>query len=183
MYGLFCLITKCIGQVLLVFAKKCVGLLSRCFDQLRIFLFVVLCAAAVACTAVEVDSPAVLTVEPEGVVVSPAEPITHTDHQMTETVAVDAITLFVTEETPSVTVNAQGMLPDDCSRISHSRQFWHNGDIHLMIYATRNIAPTCTAVAQAWDEPFKLDVHGLSADTYTVVVNNDVMSEFTLHAD
>lgn len=80
-------------------------------------------------------------------------------------------------------VAVAGDLPDGCTEISHAKQTnLDNNQIVLEVFTQRPAAAMCTMALVPFFETFPLDVSGLPAGTYTLVVN-EVSGMLTLDAD
>lgn len=159
-------------------------LLTAAWRSTRTLLLMVGCMVLmIACTAVEREPYRSAVVEE--VIDTPTPPSKVTpliEHSplVTEMAQVEKISISTTDQgNPSVVVDAQGLFSDDCSYISHSHQFWENGNIYLEIYATKNNGLTCIETDQLWEDQFEIDIHGIAAETYTIFVN-DIAAELTV---
>jgi inhibitor of cysteine peptidase len=103
---------------------------------------------------------------------------------MAELVNIDSVDILILESFP-VQVNAvvKGYLPNPCWSLE-GYEVYRNGDsFEIDLYAAPPLGDTaCIQVVEEFEESISIDVYGLSAGTYNVMVNG-AQSEFTLDMD
>lgn len=99
------------------------------------------------------------------------------------TAAVDSIEIMILESFPvQVNVIARGFLPDGCTEIGDISQEREGNFFTVTIFTTRDDELICTLALVPFEETIALDVFGLPAGVYTVMVN-DVAGAFELEID
>ncbi len=98
-------------------------------------------------------------------------------------VPVDSIEIKVLETKPvQVQVDVKGNLPDPCTKINSISQSRDRNTFNVTIATIREAGAACIQVITPFEQPVTLDVAGLPAGVYTVVVNG-VSDTFELTAD
>jgi len=129
-------------------------------------------------------TPADQTATPVGSEVSGDSSGTVTSEYISGLADVENVDLLVMESFPvQVSVVVSGRFPDGCTKISNSEQESLDQDkIGLNIYTVRPADIECDQQPIPFEQNFPLDVIGLPAGTYTVVVNG-VTGTFELTID
>jgi hypothetical protein len=96
---------------------------------------------------------------------------------------VESVDILTLESFPvQIRAEVEGYLPDGCSTLGDP-VVRREGDVFIVtLPATRPADALCTTVIQPFAESVALDVYGLAAGTYGVIVN-DVETSFTLATD
>ncbi len=101
-----------------------------------------------------------------------------------EQVYVDSMDIFIQESFPvQISVQVYGNLPDGCTSIENTAAVFDGKDTFTVhIYTTRPTDMMCTQALVPFEENIPLDVEGLPAGNYTVIVY-DLESTFTLDVE
>ncbi|KCZ73543.1 hypothetical protein ANME2D_00613 [Candidatus Methanoperedens nitroreducens] len=96
---------------------------------------------------------------------------------------VEDIEIMVLESFPvQVNVNVKGYLPDSCTEIHKITQEKDGNTFLVNITTVRPADAICAQVIVPFEEKISLDVYGLKAGVYNVIVN-DVKGTFELEID
>lgn len=157
-----------------------------------IFLvIVVLLLALVACAPA--GTPAAADSEPTA---APDQPVTSADPTATSPstrnnqgqyaygeAAVESVDVLMLESFPvQVHVVARGQMPEGCNHIDQVKQERQGATFTITITTRRPMGMMCSQVLVPFEETLKLDVQGLEAGVYVVVVNG-VRGQFELATD
>lgn len=118
---------------------------------------------------------------------STAEPSTPVRPDETEIISgkatVESIQINIMESFPvQVSVTVKGTLNDGCTSIDQITTVREGSTYRTTITTSRPVEALCTEALVPFEETFPLEVAGLKAGTYTVVVN-DVRDTFNLAVD
>jgi hypothetical protein len=146
---------------------------------LTLALIVMLVAACAPAAAPE-PTPLPAPEEP----VLPEEPITGPGQgERGQNAFVDEIDVLILESFPvQVNVVVRGNLPDGCTYLDEVEEEREGNTIKLTLWTTRDPDAMCTMALVPFEEVVSLDVYGLEAGEYTVVVQ-DQTAAFTLDID
>jgi hypothetical protein len=113
--------------------------------------------------------------------VPPVEPAP--DDVVTGEAAVESVELTVLESLPvQVRARARGSLPDGCTEIAGVEQVIQGNDIVITLFTERPSDAICTQALVPFEEVIPVDVNGLRAGDYRVIVNG-VGAPLRLEAD
>jgi inhibitor of cysteine peptidase len=102
---------------------------------------------------------------------------------ITGTAVVESVDVRILESFPvQVQVLAKGYLQDSCTKLDTTTQSLDSHTFIVTMTTSRPADLACTQVITPFEEPIPLDVAGLKAGTYTVIVNG-VTGTFTLDVD
>ncbi|HLF87505.1 MAG TPA: NBR1-Ig-like domain-containing protein [Anaerolineales bacterium] len=112
------------------------------------------------------------------------EPSAPTGETITGIAIVDSIELLIAESFPvQVFATVRGSLPDGCTTLDQIIPTREGKTFTVSITTIRPADQVCTEALVPFEENFPLDVNGLPAGTYTVVVNTTTTAEFELAVD
>jgi hypothetical protein len=147
-------------------------------------LFAAVFAALVAlgCSGISVTPTA--GVQPTAYAPAPAVPTEPSDDGVVEGVAaVESIDILILESFPvQVQVVARGNLPDGCTTLNEVTVERTGNSFQVTITTVRPVGMACTEALVPFEKVIPLDVYGLPAGTYTVIVNG-VGGSFELAVD
>ena len=99
------------------------------------------------------------------------------------TAVVEEIEILILESFPvQIHVIAKGYLPDGCTEIGDITKVMDGNTFTVTVETIRPADAMCTEAIVPYEEVIALDVYGLKAGTYTVVVNS-VTDSFELAMD
>ena len=111
---------------------------------------------------------------------TPAEP---TGNVVNGIAVVESLEIRILESFPvQVHVVASGNLPDGCTTVDEATQIREGNTFEVTITTVRPADAFCTQALVPFEEVIPLEVVGLEAGTYTVIVNG-VSDSFTLDVD
>lgn len=97
--------------------------------------------------------------------------------------AVESVEVTIKESFPvQVSVTAHGSLRDGCTEVARVEQMAYGRNIMIGLFTQRLADAACTEAVVPFEEVIPVDVAGLSAGTYNVIVNS-VGVTFTLEVD
>ncbi len=151
----------------------------------RIALIIFLALLLASCGSEESETPTPIEIADSPAPTSTAAPATPTP--LTEPVFglanVESVELLILESFPvQIHVVAQGFLPDGCTQIDDIIVQHEGAVFDVAITTAREPGQVCTEAEVAYEETIPLDVVGLDAGMYTVIVNG-VEGSFTLDID
>jgi inhibitor of cysteine peptidase len=79
-------------------------------------------------------------------------------------------------------VNASGYLPDGCTKITDTSVNRDGDSFNITIMTERPAHIVCTQALVPFEETIAIDIVGLKAGTYTVIVN-DIRETFVMQVD
>jgi inhibitor of cysteine peptidase len=82
-----------------------------------------------------------------------------------------------------VRATVRGTLPDACTEIDAARQEREGTELRVTLTTRRPADALCAQVIGHFQETIPLEVHGLPAGTYEVVVNDRLRESFTFQQD
>lgn len=142
-----------------------------------LFTFMFALAVLVACSSGSGETAATPTIGPT------VEPTPASTEPRRGQAAVDSVDVLVMESFPvQISVTARGNLPDSCTRIDEIITQQTGETFRVAVTTLRQPALNCTQALVPFEETIPLDVIGLPAGTYTVLVNG-VEGSFTLAVD
>ncbi|MEW5989003.1 MAG: hypothetical protein AB1791_20450 [Chloroflexota bacterium] len=162
---------------------------NQTHPKATIFMVIVaLLLALVACAPA--GSPAAADAEPTA---APDQPVTSADPTAKPTPAsdnagqyaygeafVESVDVLMLESFPvQVHVVARGQMPEGCNQIDQVKQERQGNTFAVTITTRRPVGMMCSQVLVPFEETIKLDVEGLEAGLYVVVVNG-VSGQFEL---
>jgi len=154
--------------------------------RLPLFWTALLIFALAACT---LPGPQTATQSPDEPVSSDTpivtdEPTVPTGETVTGVAIVDSVDLLIAESFPvQVFATVHGSLPDGCTSIDQIIPTLEGNTFNVSITTSRPVDLICTQALAPFEENFALDVNGLPAGDYTVIVNTTASATFNLAVD
>jgi hypothetical protein len=111
-------------------------------------------------------------------------PATPSGETITGAAIVDSVDVLIAESFPvQANAIARGNLPDGCTTIDQIISTQDGNTFNVSITTIRPANQVCTQALVPFEESFALDVNGLPAGDYTVVVNTTATATFNLAVD
>jgi len=149
----------------------------------RIYLFFLFFLLITSCTAISGsgsgnDQPVSSTELPTS---TPAT--AQAEFEFGEVENIESLDVLFLESFPlQATVRITGYLPDSCSVVDHSEVTQTGNNFEITIFTKREKQAVCAAVLTPFEKDVPLDVYGLLAGTYRVMVLDKIV-EFVFEQD
>jgi hypothetical protein len=139
--------------------------------------------AAPTATAEAPGPTATVALPPTPIIVAPTVEPTEVTEVLTGTANVASLEVRTLESFPvQLQVVAQGMLPNPCTAIDPPRPERDGATFRVTLTTSQPLDKACIQQLVPFEQTIPLDVAGLKAGTYTVIVN-DASTTFTLDVD
>lgn len=146
--------------------------------------FLLLLFLLAACTLPAPQTPTTSPDSPTTSETPAATEPTPTGEMITGVAIVDSIEVAIAESFPvQVFVTVRGNLPDGCTTIDQIIPVREGNTFNVSITTIRPADQVCTQALVPFENTFALDVNGLLAGDYTVVVNTTATTTFNLDVD
>lgn len=151
------------------------------FKKPYLWLLASLFILLVACNSTDVTPTPII---PEPTQSDPATPTAVANNAPARSQAsVDSIQVLLQESFPvQVTVTARGELPDGCTKLEEVVQQQSGNTFRVILTTLRDPSQVCTQALVPFEETIPLEVAGLKAGAYSVMVNG-ISGSFTLDTD
>jgi inhibitor of cysteine peptidase len=146
-------------------------------NRMLIIILAMIVMIATACAPAATPEPTPLPEPPELPGTGPG------DGETGQNAYVDEIDVLILESFPvQVNVVVRGMLPDGCTYLDEFDVVQDGNTFNITVWTIRDPDAICTMALVPFEETVSLDVEGLPAGEYTVVVQ-DQTETFTLDID
>jgi inhibitor of cysteine peptidase len=146
-------------------------------NRMLVIILAMIVMIATACAPAATPEPTPLPEPPELPGTGPGE------GEIGQNAMVDEIDVLILESFPvQVNVVVRGNLPDGCTYLDEFDVIQDGNTFNITILTTRDPDAMCTMALVPFEETVSLDVEGLAAGEYTVVVQ-DQTETFTLDVD